>query len=505
MESLATSGPFREGMLYVEGKWCRGEGSDWSRRNPFDDSLVWSGRWATSDQVACAMKGAASAFEVWSQTTLNDRIAIAKQFATLLEGRRKELVDVIVAETGKTLWEADTECSAAIGKVQNSIDSIHHRRWVVSDNSGDPTSIIRFRPLGAMVVLGPFNLPAHLPGAHIVPALLAGNAIVFKPSELTPGVGEFLVRTWLDAGLPEGVLQLLHGAGDVAQQMVKDAHCSGVLFTGSYRVGRLLHEALAGRFEVLLALELGGNNPLVVDRTESIEAAVYQIILSAYITSGQRCTCARRLILTRDGAGERLLHRLAEVIPLIQVGDPRAEPQPFLGSLISKDAASKIMAFQENLLSKGATPIHLVRSMKDHPSVLTPGLLHYDRDDANDEEWFGPLLLVQWAEDLDDAIRRANQTRFGLSAGLISDDIDAYHHFVHRVRAGIVNWNRQTTGASGKLPFGGVGASGNHRPSGSFAADYCSFPIASLESQALPLPSQANPGLRQVWDRLKAQ
>lgn len=490
------------GCQWINGQWIQGDGPLHLRRDPYSDTEVWKGNWASPEQARSALQFAKEAFPAWSHRTLTDRIAIAKRFAEVVASRRSQLNDLIVRESGKPLWEADTETSTVIGKVQNSIEAIQHRRSTLSDDNSDPTAVTRFRPLGAMIVLGPFNLPAHLPGAHIVPALLAGNTIVFKPSEQTPGVGEFLVEAWHEAGLPPGVLNLVHGAADVAQALVRDPECDGVLFTGSYRVGKLLHQTLAGRPEVMLALEMGGNNALVLEKTQSIDAAVYQILLSAYITSGQRCTCARRLIVTETGNGQAILDRLRQILPTVTYGDPRSTNPNFMGALISPHAAQIMLDHQSQLINSGAKTLATMQTSSQHPAVLSPGLIDMEDRPLADEEWFGPLLVVQRAKNLEAAIALANATRFGLSAGLISDSVDDFHLFVHQIKAGIVNWNRQTTGASGKLPFGGIGASGNHRPSGSYASDYCSFPVASLESHHLSLPTKANPGLETTLKNL---
>ena len=317
-------------------------------------------------------------------------------------------------------------------------------------------------------------------------------------------MAEFLARAWTEAGLPDGVLNLVHGVAEVAGAIAYDGDVAGVLFTGSYRVGKILHQNLAGQPEKMLALELGGNNALVVDKVGDIDAAVHEIILSAYLTSGQRCTCARRLILTDKGSGEEIVRRLTDAIPKIRVGDPLGEVQPLMGSLISTEAAEAVMGGQEKWRSQATAEYHLMRQPLDgHRSVLTPGLLGVEDGCASDSEIFGPLLLVEQAADLDDAIDRANRTKYGLSAGLLSDDRSVFDHFINRIEAGIVNWNRQTTGASGRLPFGGIGRSGNHRPSGYHAADYCSHSVSSLEKSALVLPEKIGVGLEDVFESQK--
>ncbi len=471
------------------------------RRSPVDNSVTWSGEWATTQQVAIAMQRGNRAFESWSKTTLEKRIEHVRKYANFLQTNLLEIARTITLESGKPLWESELEVQSAIAKVDNAIDAIRKRRWTTNEGTGASHSAIRFKPLGMMVVLGPYNLPLHLPGAHVVPALLAGNTILLKPSEKAPAVGDWMVRAWQSTDLPEGVVVCVHGAIDQAKWAVGSPESAGVLFTGSYVAGIQLHRQLAGRPECLLALEMGGNNPLIVDRIKSRQAAIANIVQSAYITSGQRCTCARRLIVVNYADNEGFLEDLSQSIAKIHVGNPLAEPQPFMGTLVSKEAAESILVAQEELRSEGATVLNQAKVIDDWGAMLTPGLVIIQDPPASDEEHFGPLVTICIVDDLDEAIEVANRTKYGLAAGLLSDDPSAFHHFVQRVRAGIVNWNSPTTGASGKLPFGGIGASGNHRPSGYFAADYCSDPVASIENPELKSPSSLPPGLQELFPR----
>lgn len=487
-----------EATNFIGGRWVTGLGNAFERRTPAGDKVVCAGNTASIEQVDEAMDAANAAFSSWSEVALDDRFAIARRFADVLTQKKEELARLIAIEVGKPLWEARTEVVAAIGKVTNSIDAILKRRWTTTEQIGAYVAVTRFRPHGTMLVLGPFNLPAHLPGAHIAPALLAGNTIVFKPSELAPAVGQWLVEAWRAAGIPDGVLNLVHGAAPVAIHAAKSPKTAGVLFTGSERAGTSLHRSLAGQPQKVLALELGGNNPLVVHRSADVHRAAITVINSAFITSGQRCTCARRLIVVGQSACAQLLDKLKELLPLVRVADPLSDPQPFMGSLIHATAAQNMLDAQSKLVSSGAEAIVSMRPVGDNPAMLSPGVLRADVGLLDDCEHFGPMLTAHVASDLDEAIQLANATRFGLSAGFLGDHVEDFHYFLHRVRAGIVNWNRQTTGASGKLPFGGIGQSGNHNPSGFFAADYCSYPIASLESHDLAEANTPTPGLEQL-------
>jgi succinylglutamic semialdehyde dehydrogenase len=488
--------PIVEAKHFIGGQWIEGRGPAFTRTSPSGDSVICRGNIADDHQIDAAIASAQATFPTWSETTLDDRMVLARRFADLVTARKEELARLISFEVGKPLWESRTEVTAVAGKVANSIDAILKRRWTTTEQAGAYVAVTRYRPFGAMLVLGPFNLPAHLPGAHMVPALLAGNTVVFKPSELSPAVGQWLVYAWQECGLPDGVLNLIHGAATTAIRAVENPAVAGVLFTGSHRAGISLHRAMAGKPEKVLALEMGGNNALVVHNCSDLRRAAITIIHSAFITSGQRCTCARRLIIVGKDTQSKLLSILSEMIPNIRVSDPFAEPQPFMGPVIHQAAADNLLQAQSKLIADGG--ISLVAMRQTNAATVTPGLLSVNGVQVDDTEHFGPLLLTRTAKDLDEAISLANDTQFGLSAGYLGDKVEDFHYFLHRIHAGVVNWNRQTTGASGRLPFGGIGASGNHFPSGYFAADYCSFPIASLESHELSEADQPMPGLDKI-------
>ncbi len=463
------------GQQWIDGRWQDGLGPESTSRSPIDDRLCWHGRFANAEQADAAVAAAAKAFPAWGHGSQDDRTAVCRNFAAYVDKHRQQLAELISWETGKPLWESLSEAATVIGKVANAIDAQRLRRWPTTETQADLQAVTRYKPHGVMLVLGPFNLPAHLPGAHIVPALLAGNTIVFKPSELTPAVGQWLASAWQAAGLPNGVLNLVHGAADIAQQMASDARVAGVLFTGSYRAGASLHKLLGGQPDKILALEMGGNNPLVVHQVSNLPSAILQVIESAFITSGQRCTCARRLIITEQSQPERFLESLTTAVKAIRVGLPFDSQAPYMGTLVRPLAAERMLDAQSQLLSRGGQGLVTMQRMSASPALLSPGLIDATNVALEDVEHFGPMLCVQRARDLDEALTLANSTRFGLAAGLLADSEADYHYFVDRIRAGIVNWNRQTTGASGRLPFGGVGLSGNHMPSGFFASDYCAY------------------------------
>ena len=478
---------------YIAGLWQLGQGDALESLNPVSQQVLWMGREADASQVEAAVQAAREAFADWAAAPLGERIAVLERFAAVLTARQDELARTIGEETGKPLWEAATEVASMIGKVAISIRSQAERS---GQRSGAQGSVLRHKPHGVVAVFGPYNFPGHLPNGHIVPALLAGNTVVFKPSEHTPKVAELTLACWIEAGLPAGVLNLLQGGRETGAALAAHPGIDGLFFTGSSRTGNLLHAQFGGHPETILALEMGGNNALIVDQLVDIDAAVYCIIQSAFLSAGQRCTCARRLLVPEGEWGDGLLARLVSVAASLKVGAFDAEPAPFMGAVISLDAAQHLLKVQERLIDKGARPLLDMSQPLAGAALLTPGIIDVSAVQPRaDEEVFGPLLQVIRYADFDAAIVEANATRFGLAAGLLSDSRERYEQFWLRSRAGIVNWNKPLTGAASAAPFGGVGASGNHRPSAYYAADYCAYPVASLESEQLLLPDSLAPGV----------
>jgi len=476
----------------INGQWLTGRGETMVKQDPVSGETLWQGVSATAEQVTEAVAAARAAFSGWARRPLAERQATAERFAQLLESHKSELSETISRETGKPRWETLTEVQAMINKVAISLRALHAR----TGEHGEGESSLRHRPHGVMAVFGPYNFPGHLPNGHIVPALLAGNTVVFKPSELTPLTAELTIKLWMSAGLPDGVVNLVQGGRDTGQVLAQEPNIDGVLFTGSAATGYQLHRQLAGQPERMLALEMGGNNPLIVEDPDDIDAAVHIAVQSAFISAGQRCTCARRMLVRKGAAGDAFLKRLVEVTAKIRVGAWNAEPQPFMGSVISTAAAGRIYAEWQARVEAGGRVLLPMQWPQRDSAILTPGIIDVtDLQNLPDEEVFGPLLAVIRYDDFDAAIRIANNTRYGLACGLISPQREKFEHLLIEARAGIVNWNKPLTGAASTAPFGGVGASGNHRASAWYAADYCAWPMATLESAELTLPASLSPGL----------
>ena len=483
------------GDLYIRGVWIQGHGDEFESAQPVTGDVVWSGTSASFEDIDAAVREARDAFLEWRSTPFGDRQAIVEAFGKELEANKEPLAHQIGLETGKPLWESRTEVAAMIGKIGISINAYHDRTGHSESDVPAGHAVLRHRPHGVVAVFGPYNFPGHLPNGHIVPALLAGNTVVFKPSELTPGVAELTVRLWEKAGLPGGVLNLVQGAAITGKALSAHPGVDGLFFTGSSTVGHLLHRQFGGQPEKILALEMGGNNPLIVQDVANIDGAVHHALQSAFLSAGQRCTCARRLLVPEGEQGDRFLNRFVSVVSQITVGEFDADPQPFMGSVISSHAADKLLEAQQSLLQKGAQSLLEMTRLKAGTGLLSPGIIDVTDLEMVDEEFFGPLLTVHRYKDFDHALALANDTQFGLSAGILTDDRALYVRLTEEVRAGIVNWNRPLTGASSAAPFGGVGASGNHRASAYYAADYCAWPMASLEAEKSEMPDSLAPGL----------
>jgi len=481
---------------YIGGHWKTGQGQQIQSLNPYSGQVIWQGAAASSEQIEQAVQAARKAFPAWAALPLEARAERLQAFAECLKQQAEELARVIGEETGKPLWEAQTEVASMQAKVTISLQSQAERCGEKQGKLADAKTVLRHKPHGVLAVFGPYNFPGHLPNGHIVPALLAGNTVLFKPSELTPKVAELTVNCWIEAGLPAGVLNLLQGARETGEALAAQSGIDGLLFTGSSRTGNLLHRQFSGQPEKILALEMGGNNPLIVLPMDDIDAAVYGIIQSAFITAGQRCTCARRLLLPVGDFGDALLTKLTYASAALKLGAFDDVPSPFMGTVIAEQAASDLLAAQQRLLEQGAKMILPMQAQEAHPALLSAGILDVSAiKERADEEWFGPLLQVSRYRDFDEAISEANATRYGLAAGLFGGTREQFEQFWLNSRAGIVNWNRPLTGAASASPFGGIGASGNHRPSAWYAADYCAYPVASLESEQLALPKTLSPGV----------
>lgn len=481
---------------FINGQWRKGEGPPLVSENPATGDIVWEGRSATPNEVNEAVEAAGKAFDSWADRDISERMQFIEAFREQLIAKREHIAETLSQEIGKPKWEALTEVEAMVGKVALSLEAYHERCRPVTYEISGSLAVRRFKPHGVVAVIGPYNLPGHLPNGHIVPALLAGNTVVFKPSRQAPLVAEVMVQCWAEASLPNGVLNLVQSGPATGTSLATHPGLSGLFFTGSAETGLALHRLYAGQPGKILALEMGGNNPLVVHAATDSQAAAYITVVSAFVTAGQRCTCTRRLIVPQGADNDKFLQDLVSLTKRIKVDNYTANPEPFMGPVISLETTEKLLQAQERLVHLGGRIILEMKPTGTRRTFLTPGIIDVSEiSSLPDEEYFGPLLQVIRVPDFASALLEANNTSYGLAAGLLSDDRNAFETFLRRVRAGVINWNRPTTGASSRLPFGGIRGSGNHRPAGYFSADYCSYPVASMEGEKVEWPTSLLPGI----------
>lgn len=464
--------------IFIQGKWAQARGLNFERRSPISSESTYLGRSSSAADVDDAVDYALTNYSQWSLTSLESRIAIASRFAKLLLDQKEVLARLIRDEIGKPLWESKLEVESTAAKVDLSIAAIHERQ--------KPSETTSYRPYGIAAVIGPFNFPMHLPNAQIIPALLAGNVVLYKPSELAPAVAEAYTRIWLDAGLPPFALQLLQGDGKVAELLVQHKCIKGIYFTGSYETGqKIAHSSLSvpGR---IVALEMGGNNPLIVCPSAQSPTGAQISAISAFITSGQRCTCARRLIVLENGATDSFLQLLIKAALSCKPGMPSDAIDPFLGPLASENGYKRVLSAWSRLVESNGQVLLSLDTLEK--TLVTPAIIDMTNGQPFDEEIFGPILQVFRASSIDQAIEMANNTEYGLAAGVLSLEKTEWEFIFPRLSAGIINWNCSTIGASGKSPFGGVGKSGNCRPAGFFACDSAAYPVATTAHSQLTLP-----------------
>ena len=466
-------------------------------RSPVDGSILWQGEASSVDQVDRVMERASAALDTWRQTDIDQRVECARRYAEELTAARGEIASLISREVGKLRWDAEGEVNASIAKVELSIQAQQQRCSLQQlESKSGPQRVIRYRPIGVALVLGPFNFPLHLPGGQIIPSLLAGNTVVFKPSDQATAVGQWMMEAWERAGLPEHVIQMIPGGIETASAAIDSPQVGGVFLTGSRAAGRAIHRQLAGRPDVLLALELGGNNPVVIGADVPAATVASIVSFSSFVSSGQRCTCARRAIFIEGDSTRDQIDALVDRVRRLQLGMPGGEETLHVGPLISTTAAESLNETYDRLLQLGCKPVLPFQVDTNaanlvHPAIVdASGLDDAAREALGQMEWFGPLLVIQRADSFESALRSATTTCYGLAASLLGGSAEMFARFVDGVGAGVVNWNGPTTGAAGTMPFGGLGDSGNHRPAGFFAIDFCCDPIASLEN---PLPPESDP------------
>lgn len=470
--------------------------SQFASYNPATGEKIWEGKLFQENDIEKAVLSAENAFNTWSKLSFEERVSHLRNFEKKLIQEKELLSETISKETGKPLFDSKSEVEAMINKINISIHAYLDRCRELKKQLPQATSITRHKPHGIVAVFGPYNFPGHLPNGHLVPALLAGNTAIFKPSELTPLTAEITLNIWKQSGLPKGVIELVTGDAKTGEMLAAHPKVNGIYFTGSYKTGQILLNRFHQQPEKILALEMGGNNPLVIHEISDLKSACYLTIQSAFLSTGQRCTAARRLIVVESPKNRKFVEELIFAIKKIKVGSYLDQEEPFMGPLISMKAAEDIVEKENSILLKGGQSLVPLKWLKKGYPFLSAALIDVTNvNNLEDEEIFGPLLQLKFVKDLESAINEANLTKYGLSSGIFTEKKEDYEKFYQNIQAGVINWNCSLTGASSENPFGGIRHSGNFRPSAYYAADYTAYPVASMESEKLLLPQKLLPGI----------
>lgn len=446
---------------------------------PATGAVLWQGE---EGDVETAVAGALAAWPAWAAQPISYRMEAMRRFANIVRGKEAAFTDLIARETGRPLWDAKVEVATVIDAVEHVLTAYSARTGQKRmDAALGARQTLRHKPHGVMAVISAYSAPAQLPLSHIIPALIAGDAVVFKPSERTPATGEFLTALLHEAGVPRQALRCVQGGPDSGKTLASHERIAGVLFSGSVQAGVAINRSLALRPDKIVMLEMGGNNPMILWDTPDIASAVALTIQSAFPASGQRCTAGRRLIV-KESLSEIVIDELRRMTSRLIVDHPHADPAPYMGPIINMETADGLTESYLYLMSNGGRPITHMHRPKDGLPFVTPGIIDVTAmEERPDLELFGPILQIIRVPDFEAAVAEANTTRFGRTAAMFGGNEKQFEQFWLGCRAGAINWNRPTSLIPLTFPFGGTGLSGNQRPGGAYTADVCAYPVITAE------------------------
>ncbi|MFK7985215.1 MAG: aldehyde dehydrogenase family protein [Sandaracinaceae bacterium] len=463
---------------YIHGAFHAPTGDSFSSHDPATGEVVCEAQGAP-ERAAQAAAAAKEAARNWAARSFEERLIVMGRFRDALVEREVELAEAIRLEMGKVESESRIEARALVSRFALVESQI--RAGLLGSSPARGEQLV-YRPHGVVAVLGPFNFPLHLCNAHIVPALMLGNAVVMKPSEVTPLAGQRYAEAADAAGLPKGLFNLVQGGADVGAALVADDNVRALAFTGSYPVGRKITEAALDRPELLLALEMGGKNTCIVRGDADLRQAIHEVAVSGYLTTGQRCTCADR-VLVHASVADRFVEGLAEVAKHLSFGMP-TDPNSFAGPMATRRASERFRGALEK--ARGSAELEVIVAGGGRAHAFVDASLHRLAHGVHalpgylDEELFGPDLAVETFDDDDEVLSALNASSFGFAHALFTRDEAVIDRYRAELETGILNLNRSTNQASPRLPFGGLKKSGNFRPAGAWAGRNLVYPLAEI-------------------------
>lgn len=450
---------------FIGGQWCEGAGAALVDENPArPDDRVAHGSSAAESDLDRAVAAATDAAEAWSLMPMATRARILTDAATTLDRHAEDYGSELTREEGKTLAEG-------IGEVRRAAQVLRYYAGAADREDGSTYAsprpreriLIARRPLGVIAVVTPFNFPIAIPAWKIAAALIYGNTVVWKPAATVPLLAMRLAQSLIDAGLPAGTLNLIHGDGPLGAALIEHRGIDGVTFTGSTTVGRHI-AARCGERGVRVQAELGGKNAAIVLRDADIDLAVQQVLIGAFRSAGQKCTATSRLVLDAPIADE-FLDAFERRAMELKVGDP-LDSNVDVGPVIDAKSQARVLTEIDDAISAGATVIAKADERQpgtdDRGHFVSPTVLEIHGQDAAvwNRELFGPVLAVRRAAGTREAFAMAGEGQYGLSGAVFTKDLDQIFHAMHTLKVGVLHFNSETAGADPHVPFGGVKASG---------------------------------------------
>ena len=491
---------------YIDGQYktCADPNGEWTSRSPADfaDEL---GKFqysycAIDESVMAARK----AFMPWRRKKISERAEFLRKFKVAIQKRADEFTEIIAREVGRPAWEAKEELLALEVKIDVTLEEGMRlvEKLEIPQVIEGVLGASRRKPIGVTAVIGPYDFPAAQPCGHIVPALLAGNTVIFKPSEKAPLIGQLIADCFNEAELPPGVFNLLQGEKETGRRLCAHEGIDAILFTGSYEVGTRIKQDTLQQHWKLVLLQMGGKNPAIIWEDADLELALKDALVGGFISAGQRCTSMSRIIIHHSHA-EAFVERLHERAKAFVIGHPL--DNPFMGPLIDAGSVDRYMKFQGIAVREGCEPVMRGKTLElgkqgnyVAPSIClvkATSLEATKKSVYQQTEIFGPNIAIIPVRTLEEAIAQANATQYGLAAAVYTKSRTIYEKCWEELQAGLINWNRPTITASARLPYGGLKKSGNHFATAVFSTLNSTYPVASLEDAERSVSSESFPGL----------
>ncbi|MFB6184136.1 MAG: aldehyde dehydrogenase family protein [Haloarculaceae archaeon] len=462
---------------YIDGEWVDGSGDEtFESYNPATGETLAEFHRATEDDVERAVAAADEASEEWRAMSYIDRAEVMWEVFHELRERTDELGEIVTKECGKEINEGRADVVEAWHMVEWAAGNARHPHGdVVPSEIPSKDAYMRRKPRGVVGCITPWNFPVAIPFWHMAVTLVEGNTVVWKPAEQTPWCGQTIAEMMTDAGVPDGVFNVVQGYGDAGNAIVEDDRVDTVLFTGSAEVGHKIADSLGGEPGRDFALEMGGKNAIVITEEADLDVAVHSAVMSSFKTTGQRCVSSERLVVHEDVYDE-FKERFVDLAADVAVGDPLDE-DTFMGPVIDESQVEKFGRYNDLARQEGANV--LVDREELSPEEIPDGHedghwvgpfvyeIDYDPDlRCIHEEVFGPhVALIEYSGDIERAVEIHNDVPYGLAGAIVSEDYRQINYYRDHAEVGLAYANLPCIGAEVQLPFGGVKKSGKGAPS----------------------------------------